>query len=316
MRLAVVGLGWMGMLHARTLSGLPDVTVIGVEVDPTAAAAAAHELGIEVVDTVAAALDRCDAVVVALPDHLHVDATITALAAAKPVLVEKPLATSSADGQRILAADEAGRLMVGHVLRFDERLRELKRRLDAGALGELRYVRIHRSNSVASGERIGARASVLEFLGVHDLDLLLWLTGQDVTGVTANARRAFTDNWDVVTAGLTLSGGTLAQLENHWLIHRASARGCLAGVELFGDRGTALVDLSTDELQLTTDDEPRTKFVDSRNWTHDPGVQGGSLRRQDAAFLDAVRTGAPMPITGADGLRAVRAVELINAALE
>ena len=50
-----------------------------------------------------------------------------------------------------------------------------------------------------------------------------------------------------------LDNGALAVVENHWLIHDASARGCLAGIQIFGDKGTALLDLSTDELELATD---------------------------------------------------------------
>jgi len=316
MRVAIVGMGMMGRLHARTMSSRADLELVGVETDSGAREVAAAELGIPVVTTLDEVVNDCDAVVITLPDHLHVADAIQALEAEKYVLVEKPLAGTTQECDRIIAADAGrNRLMVGHLLRFDERLRELRRRIVDGVLGELHYVRIHRSNLVTSGERLGGRVSVVGFLGVHDLDLLLWLTGQSVTAVSAQGRRVFTTTWDVVTASLELSGGTLAQVENHWLIHRASARSCLAGVEIFGSRGTALVDLSTDELELVTDDDPRSVRVDGHNWTHDPVVSGGSLHRQDMAFLAAVRSGGPVPTTGLDGRNAVAAVELVEASL-
>jgi predicted dehydrogenase len=313
---AVLGLGMMGRLHSRILSSMPDVRVVAVEIDPAARESAERELGLRTASSLDEVLAAVDAVVVTLPDHLHVEASSVALQAGKPVMVEKPLATSVADGQRILDAQSApGRLMVAHVLRFDPRLVELKRRIDSGELGDLRYVRIHRANTTASAERLGGRVSVTAFLGVHDLDLLLWLTGRDILDVTARGRSVISAQWDVSAATLAMSGDLLAVVENHWLMHPASARSCIAGVEVFGSRGMATLDLSTDEIELTSDEIGATRRVDSHNWSHDPSVASGALRREAEAFVDCVRSGSPMPISGEDGLRAVHAVELVESAL-
>lgn len=317
MRIAVVGLGLMGQLHTRVLQDVPDVQeVVGVETDPERQVSVAEDLGIEVVETLDSVLDRVDAVSVTLPDHLHVATTVAALSAGKAVLVEKPLATTAADAETILAAQvRPGQLMVGQLLRFDQRTQELKRRLDAQEFGRLRYVRVHRANSTAGAQRVGGRVSVSAFLGVHDLDLLMWLTGQDVVSATALGRNYIGCSWDLSIGHLELTDGTLATVENHWLLHPALARSCLAGVEVFGEAGTALLDLSTAELEVVSDAAPATRRVDTRNWTHDPRVSGGSLRRELEAFVRAVRHGEPMPVSGEDGLRAVRAVELLERAL-
>ena len=119
-----------------------------------------------------------------------------------------------------------------------------------------------------------------------------------------------------MNAHLELADGTTAQVDNHWLLHRASARSCLAGIELFGERGSALLDLSTAELEVVTDTDPRSIRVDSHNWTHDPQVSGGSLHRQDRAFVHAVRTGGPMPVLGSEARAAVSVVERIEQALD
>lgn len=316
MKIAVAGLGMMGRLHARVLLSEPAVeSVIGVEIDPARAAEVTAELGLEVRETLAEVLPEVDAVSITLPDDLHVAAATLALTAGKYVLVEKPLATTAADCEVVLAAQPLpGRLMVGHLLRFDERLRELRRRIESGELGRLRYVRIHRVNTRATADRVAARASVTAFLGVHDLDLLLWLTGQEIESASASGRRVSGSYSDVTVATLDLADGTLALLENHWLLHPSSSRSCLAGVQVFGDDGSALVDLSTDELELITETGGRSVRVDTRNWTHDPQVAGGSLRRELASFVNAVVTGTPVEVTGEDGLRAVRAVELVEAA--
>jgi hypothetical protein len=76
------------------------------------------------------------------------------------------------------------------------------------------------------------------------------------------------------------------------------------------------VDLSTDELELATDELGMSRRIDSRNWTHDGGITGGSLRRELEVFVEAIRAGTPMPVPGADGLRAVAALNLVEKALD
>jgi UDP-N-acetylglucosamine 3-dehydrogenase len=163
--------------------------------------------------------------------------------------------------------------------------------------------------------RLKGRVSVTAFLGVHDLDLLLWLAGGSISKVTAMGRKVFSGQWDVSLAHIALDNGILASVEDHWLINSASARSCFAGVEVFGNRGTAAVDLSTDELEITTDELGATRRIDSRNWTHDGGISGGSLRRELESFITALRDGTPMPVSGEDGLRAVAASNAVEAAL-
>lgn len=317
MKVAVVGLGLMGTLHSRILADLGGIDqVVGVEIDPDRATSAREELGIEVVERLEDVADEVEAVSVTLPDHMHVHAASLALQRDCYVLVEKPLATTTADCETILAAQkESGRLMVGQLLRFDQRTQELKRRLDAREFGPLRYIKIHRANSTAGGKRVGGRVSVSAFLGVHDLDLLMWLTGQDIVSAQAAGRQFFGSSWDLSIGHLRLTDGTFATVENHWLLHPAAARSCLASVQVFGERGMALLDLSTDELEVVNDDAPASRRIDTRNWTHDQNITGGSLRREIEAFIRAASTGSPMPVSGEDGFRAVRAVELLERAL-
>jgi predicted dehydrogenase len=310
-------MGLMGMLHARIFKTFREVEVIGaVDIANERLDLVRSELGVPTFRRLEDVIDAADAVSVTLPDEIHVGACTTALARGKYVLVEKPLATTAEEGRRILDAQIARhRLMVGQLLRFDLRLSELKRRIDGGQFGKIEFVKVHRANSRGAAARLKGRASVTAFLGVHDLDLLLWLAGGSVRKVTAMGRKVFSGQWDLSLAHLQLDNGVLASVENHWLIHSASARTCFAGVEVFGDRGTASLDLSTDELEITTDESAGTRRIDSRNWSHDGGVSGGSLRRELESFLTAMRDGAPMPVSGEEGLRAVIALNKVEEAL-
>lgn len=318
LRVAVVGMGLMGMLHTHILNALRGVDLVGVvEIDEERREAAAGEFGVPGYGSLEEILDGIDAVSITLPDELHVAACSAALQAGRFVLVEKPLATNVEDAKRILDAQIApDRLMVGQLLRFDLRLAELKRRIDGGELGTLELVKVNRANGRAAVARLKGRASVTAFLGVHDLDLLLWLTGGTITEVHAMGRKVFTDKWDLSLAHIKLDTGVIASVENHWLINAASARSALAGIQVFGDKGQAVLDLSTDELELATDALGSTRRIDSRNWTHDGGVSGGSLRREIECWIEAIRDGAPMPVSGEDGMRAVVALNQVEEALE
>jgi predicted dehydrogenase len=317
MKIAVLGLGVMGNLYVRILTDLLGAeNVVGVEVDPERRAALATELGVEVVADWRPLVGQVDAVAVTLPDHLHVDPAVAFLQQGSYVMVEKPLATSLEDCQRILDAQVApGRLMVAQLLRFDPRNQELKRRLDAGEFGTLRYVRIWRTNSTAGAARVGSRVSVSAFLGVHDLDLLQWLTGQEVVSATAAGRKFFGPHWDLTVATVELQDGTFALVENHWLLHPSAQRSNLSGVQVFGENGMALLDLSTQELEVVSDAAPQSKRVDTHNWTFDSHLSGGALRREVEAFVTAARDRTAVPVSGEDGARAVRAVLIVEAAL-
>jgi len=317
MKIAVLGLGVMGTLYVRILSDILGAeNVIGVENDAPRRERLKKELGVEIVSDWRDVVEEVDAAAVTLPDDLHVEPTIAFLERGCYVIVEKPLATTESDCQRILDAQTGpGKLMVAQLLRFDLRTQELKRRLDAREFGQLRYVRVWRTNSTAGAARVGSRVSVSAFLGVHDLDLLLWLTGCDLRSVKAVGRKFFGDKWDLTIATLELDDGTLALVENHWLLHPAAQRSNLAGVQIFGEHGMALLDLSTQELEVVTDAVPASKRIDTHNWSFDEHLSGGTLRREIEAFIDAARNGTPVPVSGEEGTKAVRAVQMLEDSL-
>ena len=317
MKIAVLGLGVMGTLYVRILSDILGAeNVIGVEIDAPRREMLKEELGVEIVADWRDLVGEVDAAAVTLPDDLHVEPTIAFLKHGCYVIVEKPLAATESDCHRILDAQTApGKLMVAQLLRFDLRTQELKRRLDAGEFGPLRYVRVWRTNSTAGAARVGSRVSVSAFLGVHDLDLLLWLTGCDLRSVKAVGRKFFGDKWDLTIATLELDDGTFALVENHWLLHPAAQRSNLAGVQVFGEKGMALLDLSTQELEVVTDALPASKRIDTHNWSFDEHLSAGTLRREIEAFVNAALNGTAVPVSGEEGTKAVRAVQMLEDSL-
>jgi predicted dehydrogenase len=182
---AVVGCGYWGSKHVRVLSGLADVEAVFV-IDPnqrTADAIRQAFPNVIAVDRLDDALDFVDAVVVATPPCDHAAVALKALRAGKHVMVEKPLATKLEDAR--LLASEADRLgltlMVGHTFEFNPAVRELRRRMDDGELGDILYIHSARLN-------LGLYRSdvdVLWDLAPHDISIMNYLLRATPTSVRA-----------------------------------------------------------------------------------------------------------------------------------
>lgn len=216
--IAVIGAGVMGTAHVATLAGLGGVRVVGVT-DPDrarAAGSAAQVPGAAVFDDADALIanEAVDAVLVVSPDDRHAAQVLRALEFGKPVLCEKPLATRMQDARAILRAD-AGRdlVQVGYMRRFDPAYVDFKAQLDAGAIGDLLFMRMIHRNATAPAFMAGADGISNSL--VHEFDMLRWLTGQEVARIridvppAAGAGRLI----DPVLATIETRGGVLLHIE-------------------------------------------------------------------------------------------------------
>lgn len=182
-RVAVLGCGYWGSNHIRTLKGLGALHAVS---DVNFARAEGFASDHDVLALEPDALferDDIDAIVVALPPQFHSETAIKAIAAGKDVLIEKPIALTVPDAQRAVnAARDAGRVyMVGHVLRFHPAFEKLMELIKTGELGEVRYIHSHR---LGLG-KFHTENDALWDLAPHDLSMILAITGEapsDVRG--------------------------------------------------------------------------------------------------------------------------------------
>ena len=176
-RIAVIGCGYWGRNHIRTLSVLGALEAVA-DHHPERAATAGAEFGGRALAPEAVFEDPAvDAVVLALPPHHHAENALKAIAAGKHLLVEKPIALTVEEAARIVEAAEAAQLvaMTGHVLRFHPAFEALEKLLAAGELGALRYIHSHR---VGLG-KFHAENDALWDIAPHDLSLILALTREE-----------------------------------------------------------------------------------------------------------------------------------------
>ena len=124
-----------------------------------------------------------DAVFIVTPEPFHAEQALAALSRGIATFVEKPLAMTSAEGERVAAAAAAAGvpLQVGLVLRFDTQHALLKSEIARGALGQVVSLRAKRNVSKAWFPDYGDRAHTVHETAIHDIDLLLWYAGSPIT---------------------------------------------------------------------------------------------------------------------------------------
>ena len=231
LRCAVVGLGTFGSFHARVWSELPYTRLAAVcDRDAARAAALGAQYGVPWYTDHRALLAQCscEAVSVATPDHLHRQVAVDAARAGKHVLVEKPLATSREDVNAIVqAAKQNGvRVMCDLHNRVNPPFALARQRIAGGELGEVRslYMRMNDACSVATEMLSWAKeSSILWFVGVHSLDLLCFLSGSRPRKVYAMSTRGVLDSMgvpavDLYQTSIEMENGTIAQMENGWIV--------------------------------------------------------------------------------------------------
>jgi predicted dehydrogenase len=197
LRVAVVGCGYWGSKHARVLQTLDEVDQVA-HVDGRADRLAGLSRAFPNAPsfpTLQAALPDIDAVVIATPPSTHVPLALSALAAGKHVLVEKPLATTTADARRLIAAAaEAERtLMVGHTFEYNPAVWKLRELVQGGDLGDVYYIDAARLNLGLYQSDV----NVVMDLAPHDLSIINHVLGQRPAAVEAwgscHAHRRFED---------------------------------------------------------------------------------------------------------------------------
>lgn len=322
-RVGVVGTGFMGGLHARSVSESGFGTLVAVaDPDSGRANAAAERFGATAYPSVEAMLAKegLDAVVVATPEPLHRDAVVAAAKAGCAVLVEKPIAASLEDADAMIAAcDEAGvMLMVGYILRFEPAYARVQQAVAAGQLGRFLSGYGRRNGILAEGQRLGGRTTVINYLAVHDLDQILWYHPADVVKVSARALRGKVFEQlgvaDFTWITADFADGALAVVESGWGLTNGwadwttpAAWGGFGDVEMNVIGTDGVVSLDFTPMNVYGVDADGWKLPDTRHWPEMNGRLAGAIRAETDHFLLCAATGQP-PLV--DGRQARRSLEV------
>jgi UDP-N-acetylglucosamine 3-dehydrogenase len=316
LRAAVLGVGAMGAHHARLYDGIDGVELIAIADPGDELGATAARYGCAAYVDYAELLERerPDVVSVAVPTSAHLGAGLAAVRAGAHVLVEKPIAASSAEGEQLAAAAEhAGVVLaVGHIERFNPAVQRLRQLIDADALGRITSCVARRVGVMPPRVR---DADIVVDTAVHDIDVIDFLLGSYPERVRATGGRAWlSDRTDHAEILLDYAGvGGFIQV--NWLTPVK-----IRTLAVTGEGGYCELNYVTQELlhYRAPDQGPVGSFEEFvRRYGETeaelvPVARSEPLRLEIEGFLAEVR-GAGAIVSAADAIAALRVAEQINA---
>ncbi len=299
-RVGVIGTGYLGRLHARVLTEMPEAEVVGfVDVNNSVAAEVAEALQIRRFDSCAALARQIECAVVATPTTTHHAVAGELIEAGCDVMVEKPIAAEIDDGQRLveLAAKHNRILQVGHVERYNPAITAV-----APLLHEIRFLEAERLG-VFVGRSLDI--DVLLDLMIHDLNLVLSLLRSPVIEVRAVGVPVLTEKVDITNVRLEMENGAVANLTASRVSQERVRK-----VRFFSSEAYISVDTKEQEVKgfrlSNRSIEPIEVTVEKKE----------PLRAELESFLQCVHERKRPLVAGEDGVAAVALAKQVAAAIE
>jgi predicted dehydrogenase len=312
LRIGVVGVGALGRHHARHLATLEDARLMGIhDINQARAAEVAAELGTRAFDDLDRLLGEVEAVTIAVPTPVHAEVGMRALSRGVPVLMEKPLAATLDEADRLIAeAERRGlQLQVGHIERYNRALRAAEPFLDGP-----RYIE---SQRLAPFQPRGTDVAVVLDLMIHDLDLVLHLTGgASATEVRASGLSVLSPHLDMANARVEFANGAVA-LATASRVSRERVR----RLRLFQPNGYLSLDLASgggEFMRLRPDWKPGTgaQLSDVVERIVLQAPEADALGLELRSFVHAVRGEHEVVVGGPEGRAALALALRVAAAVQ
>ena len=296
LRVGVIGVGYLGRLHAQKIASFDDVAFIGVcDTDRERGISVAEELGTSFIGEPRKLLQQVDAVSIAVPTTAHFRVAREAMRAGVHVLLEKPIAASVREGRALVREASSRRLVfqIGHLERFNPAVLSA-----ASVLKEPRFIECHRLGTF--GGR-GTDVDVVLDLMIHDIDLILSFVRSPVTRISAVGVPVISPNIDIANARLVFANGCVSNVTASRVSMRKQRK-----IRIFQEDAYVSMDFVENNIQIFR-----------RIYPQGPGSvpeitgevleteKGDPLRDEIRSFVDCARTGAAPRVSGADGLAAL-----------
>lgn len=300
LRLGVIGTGSLGYHHARILRDLPDIVFKGFfESNVDRAGTVSRELGIRAYPSVEALLADVDAVSIVVPTPFHHAVAKQALEAGKHILIEKPITVTLDEADELLAiAERNGRfIQIGHIERFNRAIRAALPHVDTPLFID--------SDRLAPFNPRGSDVAVVLDLMIHDIDLVLTLTGAAVRDVSAAGLPVLTPSIDIANARITFETGAVATITASRVSKERMRK-----LRIFQKNGYLSLDLASgtgemyrmrqdvDLVALAKQAQPMEAFVER---VPIDAPEGEPLRLELESFVAALKGEAPVAVTGRAG---------------
>jgi len=297
LKMAVIGAGFWGKNHVRVLSELPDVELVAVcDIDQQKTALVAEKYGLKAYSSSSILYEKedVDAVTLCVWSTRLSEESLNALRAGKHVLVEKPMAKSLREAEKIIELADAKKLIltVGFIERFNPAVKRLKEMIMEGKIGSLVSATIKRVTKWP--ERIGD-VGVVKDTAIHDIDITRFIFNEDPLSVYARAGALkHTKFEDYAQIMLSFSNGKSAFIEANWLTPYKIRK-----LTVTGSEAIISLDYVTQEITIETLDQTLTP----RHDVEEP------LKLELQHFVECVKNNKRPVVSGMDGVKALKIAE-------
>ncbi len=303
LRVGVVGVGYLGRFHARIYADMSDVELVGVaDVDAQRAREIAEQHGCQAYTDARDLIDRIDAVSIVVPTIHHVDVARPFLERGVHMLIEKPIAPTTAAAEALVeAADRAGVIFqVGHLERFNAGIMEL-----AARVKQPRFLEVHRLGEFVDR---ATDVDVVTDLMIHDIDIVMSLVRSGIRNIAADGIPVITDQVDIANARIEFENGAVANVTASRVSNKKLRR-----IRIFGREHYYGLDYIGQKIEIVraVPDASGGKWpkivTEMLDVTPHP-----PLDAEIAHFVRCVRTGETPLVNGRVGLEALRVAQLVR----
>jgi len=307
----LVGVGHLGRFHLQKFQKIESCNFYGFfDVNQEKSKRISQETGAHSAESLEELLENCDIISVVAPTSEHYKIGKSALEAGRHIFMEKPITESYDDGRELVELAEKKNLTlgIGHIERFNPAVKAMQ-----GRLGKPVFIEAHRLNPFNPR---GLDVAVILDVMIHDIDLCLHFTGSEVIDIHAAAAQVLSDKMDIANARLTFKSGCVANLT----ASRISLSG-MRKIRIFQKDSYLSFDLKAqkvdryslvdNDFQDKNNDGFSTSFAYGESGKkivyHQPKSPGYDMLEEELRqFIASVIEKSPPPVSGAEGLEALR----------
>jgi predicted dehydrogenase len=289
-RVGIIGVGYLGMQHARILSYLEEAELKGVaDIDFKKAVEIGNRHGVQYFHNYKDMLDEIDAAIVATPTSDHFSIGMKLLSAGKSVLVEKPITETVEQAEQLVSESKKSGLVLqaGHLERFNPAVEALE-----NMIKEPRFIEVQRLGSFSARS---LDIDVVLDLMIHDLDIILALIKDEVKAIRSSGIHVLSEKIDIANARLEFKSGCVATLTAS-RVHQGKVR----KLRIFEPTSCYTIDYIDQDVKIFPLNGRQTDIKSLKIQKEEP------LKKELKNFIRCIRDGKTRKVTGEEALRALK----------
>ena len=319
-RIGLIGLGFIGGLHARIIYESPNAELAAVaDLNTELAEKIGKQYGCSVYSDYKEMIEKeqLDAVDICVPEDFHVQTAVDVANMGKTFLIEKPLAKTYEGCMKIKEAADKNtvRMLVAQVCKLDPRYAQLKEMIRKGDLGAISAMAFKRGNPVATANRLNGKVSFFYYLGIHDIEMMVDYNMPakpvKVYAQASNKVNGHMNDLDAAYAVITFDNGVIGNMQINWAYPNSGNMGIWATAEVTGTKGLGMVDTRNQGIEIVAGTEGA--YPDALYWPEYLGKIQGDLKEEIHHFAEATMNQEEYAV---DTECCIRGVAIAEAALK